>query len=195
MTIYRIHNDDSYYIYTMSTGDVVSKLGRENPFHLDPSPVSYAEVWKDPLVLDFGPEEEEMMNPVVPEIAARFGRMFFDEKAHALLGAALAQDGEFLPVVYNGGAGYIFNPLTIAEKFSAVDDRVTAYNEWGEVQNLGFIEEKLPAGTMIFRCEATRYAGIFCTDAFKRSVEEAGLVGIFFHPDLADSGGGATSRH
>lgn len=81
MTIHRIHNDDSYYTHTMSTSDVVSKLGREQPFHLDPSPVSYAKIWKEPLVLDFGPEEGETKYPVVPDIAVRgdqvYGRLLY----------------------------------------------------------------------------------------------------------------------
>jgi len=195
MTVHRILNDDSYYTFVIPTREVLDKLGREHPFHIDRSPVPYSDVWKEPLFLDFGGEEGETKHEVVPDLAMRNGRLFFNEKAYALLGADLQKDGEFLPVNYEGGTGYIFNPLTIAEKFWAVDDRITTYNEYGEVQNLGLFEEKLPAGTMVFRCEATKYAGVFCTDQMKEAVEDAGLVGIFFHPDLANIGGGATSRH
>ncbi|QIL89473.1 hypothetical protein GNX18_06660 [Microbulbifer sp. SH-1] len=192
--IHLISNDDSYLIYTMSTSDVVAKLGEDNPFHIKRTPIPYSSVWKEPLCLDFGPGEETTKE-LVPDVAVRNGRMFFNEKAYSLLGSDLTQDGEFLPVTYLGGTGYIFNPLTVAEKYDALDESVTVFNEYGEVENLGFREDKLPAGTMAFRSKAGSYYDVFCTDQMKKAIEDSGLVGVCFHPDLADIGGGATTQH
>jgi len=192
--IHRICNDDSYLIYTMSTSDVIAKLGEDNPFHIKRTPIRYSSVWNEPLCLDFGPGDETTKE-VVPDLAVRNGRMFFSEKAYALLGANLKQDGEFLPVTYVGGTGYIFNPLTVAEKHDAVDEATTVFNEYGEVENLGFLEDKLPVGTMAFRSKAGAYYDVFCTDLLKKAIEDSGLVGVHLHPDLADIGGGATTQH
>jgi len=185
MTIQRIHRDERYLTFSVPTSEVLTKLGREYPFHISRAPVPYAGVWKEPLAVRFA-AGEEAEGEVVPDLEVRWGRLFFSEKAHEALNVDLKQDGEFLPVVYEGGTGYIFNPLTVAEDHDALDEKATARNEYGDLESLGFIEEKLPAGTMVFRTEADTYNGVFCTDAFKRAVEDAGLVGVYFQPDLAN---------
>ncbi|AMX03368.1 hypothetical protein [Microbulbifer thermotolerans] len=192
--IHLICNDDSYLVYTRSTNDAVAKLGKKYPFHINPAPISYASVWKDPLHLDFGPDDETT-NELVPDIAARYGRLFLTEKAHSLLSDYLAHDGEFLPVTYVGGTGYIFNPLTIAEDHNAVDNAVTVFNDFGELESLGFLEDKLPKGMMVFRSKACGYLDVFCTDQIKKAIEDAGLVGVTFQPDLAYLGGPASVAH
>lgn len=194
MTIHRIVRDDSYLIFAIPHLEVMKKLGREYPIHIKRSPMKYAEVWKEPLFLDFGPENGNM-HEQVPDLSIQNGRMFFSEKAFQVLSDDLSQDGEFLPVTHNDGTGYLFNPLVVAEEYDARNESVTTFNEYKEVQHLVFIEEKLPVDTMIFRSTVDTYQKIFCTDQFKEAVESAGLVGIFFHPDLAGIGGGAAVAH
>lgn len=192
--IHRICNDGSYLLYSMSTSDVLKKLGGNNPFHIKRAPVPYADVWKEPLCLDFGPGEETTKD-VVPDLSANNGRMFFNEKAYGILSDHLKQDGEFLPVTYLGGSGYIFNPLVVADEHDAIDETVTMYDEYGDLDSLGFLEGKLPAGTLAFRSKVDVYYEVFCTDRLKQLVEDAGLVGITFHPDLSDLAGGASVAH
>ena len=194
MTIHRIVRDDRYLIFDIPHLEVLEKLGRGYPIHIKRSPVKYSEVWKEPLRLDFGPEEETIYEEI-PDLSVYDGRMFFSVKAFQALGDELRQDGEFLPVTYAGGSGYLFNPLTIAENFGARDDRLTVLNEFDEAQSIGFIENKLPVGTMIFRSTISAYYDVFCTDELRLAVERAGLTGVIFHPDLADISGGATTEH
>ena len=53
MTIYRIHPDwMNYQSFSISTREVLEKLGEEYPFHIDRSPKSYSDVWKR-LNIDF----------------------------------------------------------------------------------------------------------------------------------------------
>ncbi|MCX2796366.1 hypothetical protein OQJ62_15680 [Microbulbifer thermotolerans] len=188
MTLQRIHNDDRYFFYAIPIDEVMEKLGENCTFHMNSAPIAYSESWKEPLFLDFGPamEGEKCEFEEIPDLCVNIGRLFLSERAYSQLHEDLRQDGEFLPVVYEGGTGYIFNPLTIAEDHDALDQSVTTADEFGELQNLGILEDKLPESTMVFKCKADFYHGVFCTDAFKRAVEDAGLTGIYFHPDLSN---------
>lgn len=195
MTLQRIYNDDRYFFYAIPVDEVPKKLGEDCTFHMNSSPISYAPIWKEPLFLDFGPsmEGEKCELEEVPDLVMNLGRLFLSERAYDVLHDDLKRDGEFLPVVYEGGTGYIFNPLIIAEDYDALDSAVTTFDEFEEPQSLGFFEEKLPASTMVFKCKADFYDGIFCTDQFKKTVEDAGLVGIYFQPDLSNIFGGTSS--
>lgn len=75
----------------------------------------------------------------------------------------------------------------MVEKFGWLEEGIATFNEYGEIQSLGFAEERLPVGTMLFRAKADAYFGLFCNDEFRNKVEEAGLVGIF--------GGGRGADH
>jgi hypothetical protein len=182
-------------LHTFDSTEVEAKLGGDHLFHIDPSPLEYSPIWKEPLTITFKErfEEEER----IPDLQVHHGHMFFSEKAYNAIGAYLEKDGEFLPVVYkSGNRGYVFNIRNIAENSNALDDKLTTYNEWGDLKSIGFIEEKLPFGTMIFRAEADDYDGVFCTDAFKNLVEGFRLLGIDFQPDLSNIfGHSAETKH
>ncbi|MCW8125697.1 hypothetical protein [Microbulbifer halophilus] len=192
MPLHRIHREDHYLIFTIPTSEVLNKLGRKYPFHIKRGPDSYTQVWKEPLEIVFKAGDDSR-GESVPDLQVMNGRIFFSQKAFDLIGSSLSQDGEFLPITYDGKTGYIFNPHVIAEDHDALDDKVTIKNDYGDLQNLGFIEEKLPAGTQVFRTKADSYHGVFCTELFKQDVERSGLVGIFFQPDLANLFGGSAS--
>jgi len=183
MTIHRIHQNDNSLVYNIPSREVVDKLGREYPFHIDGSPVQYAGIWK-PLNIKFLPMADSKAS-IVPDISKGDGRLFFNTKAYDALHKLLQNDGEFLPVTYEGGEGMIFNPLTIAEDLGALNESLIGHDQHGQLEHFEFIEEKLK-NTIIFRAKIDHYAGLFCGDALKDAVECSGLEGIYFQPDLAD---------
>lgn len=95
--------------------------------------------------------------------------------------------GEFLPIKSNESAsyGYIFNPLKTAEEFNAINESAVTHTTWGEVDSLGFNEEKL-SNAALFRTELDSFRGIYCTEVFKQIVEKENLEGLIFSVDLDD---------
>lgn len=195
MTIHRINTDDRYPFFAISSTDIRKKMGDDCIFHMSSVPKRYACEWKEPVLLEFDPPEHAEIE-ALPDLVEDNGRLFLSERAHNALRPVIKQDGEFLPIVFEGGTGYIFNPLKVAEEFGAVDESLTSKNEFGEIQSLVVLEEKVPANTGLFKTEADNYIGLFCTDQFKEKVEESELVGVYFHPDLSDIfGGGRGADH
>ncbi|AZZ94947.1 hypothetical protein [Hahella sp. KA22] len=182
MTIYRIIHEESYLTFEIPTGEILEKLGREYPFHIKRAPVPYHAVWK-PLNIKFKAAESRAKN--IPDIAARNGRLFFNEKAYKALSGLLAQVGEFLLVNFDESHGYLFNPLRTAEEVDGVDRRLTAYDANQNLVNITFDESKV-GGFPIFRTELDTFQGIFCNEAFAEAYRQSKLTGIFLHSDLSN---------
>lgn len=186
MTLHRIHHDTNFLLFEIPTREVLSKLGREHPFHIDRSPISYASIWT-PLTINFVAVEKGA-KAIMPDLCARNGRMFFNNEAYNLLRSLLAKDGEFLPVVYNDAEGYIFNPLVVAENIGMLDQSLIHDDPHGNLDHFSFLEKKI-GGTVIFRAKVDDYCGMFCTDKLKSTIEQANLTGIYFQNDLANFSG------
>lgn len=186
MTIYRIHPDRMHYqLMTISSEQVISKLGREYPFHIDPAPKTYAHIWK-PLEVSFYDSSSGKVKAKQPDITVSYGRLFLNEEAYAGLEALISAEGEALPVTVGGGEGaIIFNPLKCAEDFNAVDTKCSTRNEWGDLNSLAFFEDKINS-VALFRCEFEGFTGLFCNDRFKGLVEELQLKGVMFSADLGN---------
>ncbi len=162
----------------------MNKLGEQyGTFAFNAEPLSYKNVWKS-LVIEFQPSDKTTTD-IIPDISENFGRLFISEKAYQAFNNILAECGEFLPVTYDGGQGYIFNPLVSAEQHNAVDDKLLSYDQYGNLEHLGFIEERLK-NVSIFKSKLDTYKGIFCFEDFMKVYEKAKLTGISFHPDLAN---------
>lgn len=182
VAIYRIIHEESYLTFEIPTGEVLKKLGREYPFHIKRFPVPYSAIWK-PLSIRFKATDSGV--ETIPDIAARNGRLFFNEKAYNTLSGLLAQAGEFLPVNFDESHGYLFNPLRTAEEVDGVDRRLTAYDANQNLVNIAFDESKV-GGFPIFRTELDTFQGIFCNEAFAEAYRESELTGIFLHSDLSN---------
>lgn len=194
MTIHRVNTDDRYPFFAISSTDIRKKMGDDCIFHMSSAPRPYANEWKEPVLLEFDPPEHAEI-VAFPDLVEDNGCLFLSERAHGVLRPVIEQDGEFLTVVFEGGTGYIFNPLKLAEEFG-VDENLTTKNEFGEIQSLVVLEEKVPTNTALFKVKADNYKGLFCTDEFKSMVEGPELVGVCFPPDLADIfGGGWKNLH
>ena len=181
--ISRIHHDDKFLTFEIPTREVLDKLGREYPFHINRSPISYESVWK-PLHILFR-ASEKYTQEIIPDLAEVDGKLFLNEKAFDALKSILAEHGEFLPVTYDAGSGYIFNILDIVEDRNALNEKLTGYDQHGNLSHFEFEEGRLK-NVSIFRAKIDNYNGIFCTDIFKTAIEDAKLCGIHTHPDLSN---------
>lgn len=187
MTIYRVHQDANYLVFEIPGSEVANKLGREHPFHIKRAPLPYSQVWTSPLHIQFK-SDRSTVNSVIPDLSARNGRLFLSQKAKAILADTLTPYGEFLPVTYDGGEGYIFNPLCVAESLGLLDDNLTSYDENGNLENFSFIENGVSEAGL-FRAEIDTFQGIFCNEACKNLIQTSDLKGVYFHLDVSDTVG------
>jgi hypothetical protein len=95
----------------------------------------------------------------------------------------IENDGEFLPATYSGGKAFIFTPLNVAEDVGALDEKLTRKNDWGDVENLAFHEEKLK-DWILFRARFNAFYTLQCTQAFIDTVTANDLNGLFVTTNL-----------
>src|SRR5690606_34378520 len=121
MTIYRIHPDRMHYqLMTISSEEIISKLGKQNPFHIDPTPRPYTHIWK-PLEISFYDSTTGKNKAKQPDITLDHGRLFLNNAGCDALSKLIETDGELLPVFFEGQSGAIFNTLKCAEDLNALD--------------------------------------------------------------------------
>lgn len=185
MTIYRIHPDRMHYqLLTISSEEVIGKLGKQYPFHIDPTPKPYAAIWK-PLEVSFYDSTSSKNKTKLPDISVDHGRLFLNKSSCDTLSKLIDADGEILPVSFDGQNGAIFNALKCAEDFNALDIKRSTKNDWGDLQSLAFVEERIDTA-VLFKCQFEGFTGLFCTDVFKAAVEQAKLNGVTFSLDLGN---------
>lgn len=178
--IYRIHPITKKYLCLHIDGKEARKaLGEDTDFNLDPSPVAYSNGWKNMKVEFFDDDEGA---DTIPDIAMRVGKLFLSQKAYLPLKEMLAPHGEFLPVTHREGEGVIFNCLDLAEKYQALNEKLSMHDPLNDRYSIVFDEDKL-RGVNIFKCDVD-LSGIFCSDLIKTTVERERLTGIFFSNDV-----------
>ncbi len=109
--------------------------------------------------------------------------LFLSLTAYDVLKDIIADAGEFIPVSYEEGDGYIFNVLCIAEDVDGLDMALCIKNDWGDVENMGFREENLKSLTL-FKTKFDGFNNLYCREDVKAAIENAGLWGVLFSPDL-----------
>lgn len=180
--IYVIHADLARcQTFVLDAKEVRRKLGADSRFHFDQRPAAYAPGWQ-PLHIAFA-RPAGAKGTALPELSLRHGRLYLSDRAHGALAGLLQGSGEFLPVTHDGGGGYLFNVLALAESVDGLDARLSTRNEFGEVQSLAFHDERV-AGLPVFRTAFDHYLGVFCGEAFRAACEAAALTGVVFESDL-----------
>lgn len=148
-------------------------------------PRSYKDIYKEPLRVSFPKTSKENKNCEIPDIAHTHGRLFLNPKAYEVLKPLIENDGEFLPLIYENGEAYFFNPLRVAEDVDGLDKALTCRNEWGDIDHLALHEEKVKDWAA-FRCEYNNFNSLICQQHIKDAIENAGLTGLYITPDLAN---------
>jgi hypothetical protein len=144
----------------------------------------YAKLWKS-MDVNFVDDGSGLSGSLIPDISEHNGRLFLSQKSYDTLKDLLTQDGEFLPVLYEHGAAFLFNPLSLAESVNGLDTNLSIRNEWGDIENMAFHEERVK-DFVIFRSKFDNYRSAFCNDILKDAITSAGLKGVFFTPDLGN---------
>ena len=121
--------------------------------------------------------------PIIPDITTwATGNLVLGPKAYEVLGQALEPSGEFLPVSVEGIDYYIFNTLKVIPE-SAIDrsravDFIDSGVNMGQV-NVGFDTDQL-GEAKVFKTPTDHFLYSYCTEEFKKLVEEYGFSGIEF---------------
>ena len=187
--MYAIEQDKHYLMHDVPAIESIDKLGDDyGTFAFNPQPIAYQSVWT-PLHIQFLKLPEGKKTPLFPDISFRYGRLFVTPAACLLLKRMLEPLGELLPVTYEGGEGFLFNPLIAAESLQAVETDKLGYDEYGNLAHFSFDSAKL-AGNSLFKTKLDGFTGLYCNESFKNTVESLGLKGIQFNPDLATPSGG-----
>lgn len=182
--IYRMNHDEQFLMHVIPPVESMKKLGAAyGTFAFDASPKRYLHIWS-PLTLEFRSCSSHKSTGF-PDISENFGRLFMSEHAHEILFSLLESSGEFLPINYEKGKGYIFNPLWTIEQFNGLDELNFAYDTYGNITHLAVNEKNIPS-TGCMRTEKDSYKAIFCTENIKQACEAASLTGIIFSQDLAN---------
>ncbi|WP_444995537.1 hypothetical protein [Aliikangiella sp. IMCC44359] len=184
--IYNLISAYNYREFTYNEAQINNIFGALSEGNIDKRidmssiPQSYKGIINEPLIFDFSPTEKSQEKLSIPDLSVREGRLFLTDKAYDVLEPLIKNDGEFLSVTYENKIGYFFIPLRVVD----VDLKITMKNEWDEITNLGFIEEDTKEYN-IFRTEYDVYYRLYCQEAVKEVIENAGLTGLYITTDLA----------
>ncbi len=183
--IYRIHTDQNYLVHQIPPIEALSKLDDEHgKICCSFSPKKYLNGWS-PINIEFYAHSRKAKQ--LPDASLDYGRLFFSERAHQKLNSLIENCGEFLPVNYKSGSGYIFNPLKIAEDLKAINNSLLSYDEHGNITSYGFFQDRIEESkSIIFKTELDSYIGVYCLDIFKDAFENTGLPGLVFNTDLCN---------
>ncbi|WP_299945881.1 hypothetical protein [uncultured Microbulbifer sp.] len=190
--LYTLISDTKNYLGVVIDSDYVASIvgslrgeRRGDRIDVNHQPRSWCGVFPDSLKVLFPQFGKADSSKAIPDIAEFQGRLFLNQKAYGVLRPLIENDGELLPAVYEGGDGYIFTPLRVAEKTDGLDTKLTRMNPWGDVESIGFREEKVK-GWSLFRAEFTSYMRLYCQQSVKDAIESTGLTGLYITNDLVN---------
>lgn len=181
--IYRLRFDRfNFLVGDISLAEVKAKLG--HIFALDAA--RWADFWV-PLDIQFSDDSELQNVTTPPDITCWFtNELILNHKAYQAIGKDLEPYGELLPANCEG-IGYWILHVTSQTGMDAVDlehsEREVAASGVIELQALAFDEEAIK-DKLIFKTEYSDFQNIYCTEAFKALIENAGLKGLVFSSDL-----------
>ena len=177
MFFYQLYSNDTKFSYPVFSADDIEEKRGDDDFVLFTKPRSYADDWV-PLELEF---KMDGSLPTIPTISRWRNYLVLHESAYKQFRDLLEPHGEFLPCTHQGSAFYLFNPLTIAEDLEAAKpDSVT--RKGNLLSSIQFDENSLK-GVPVFRTKES-YVSVYCTDIFKKAVEDAQLEGLLFSENL-----------
>lgn len=188
--LYTVLLDSNKYLDPLIDTEQLDRLVGElngdtivNRIEMNNTPRSYAGVFNEPLHINFPVLSKSKSKLEIPDIAAFEGRLFLNKKAYIALKNLIEKDGEFIPATYEGGDAFIFTPLRVAEDVDALDETLSKKNEWGDVENIAFHEDKLK-DWIVFRANFNSYYTLQCTQDFVDAVKKYDLRGLFITPNL-----------
>ena len=195
MALYSLYADiDNYSLIRFDREELREKFGANPKSHIDTGfkPVVFNDKWKRVSVTF--EDGDGMIGSAIPDIMEFKAKLFLNPKAYQSLHHLLKGYGEFLPVSYQGAECFIFNPLSVAEDYDAVNETLCTKDEWGDITSMAFYEEKL-AAVPIFKSAINKYQSLNCNDVLKQAIEENDLKGVYFTRDLGCPHSAKISAH
>lgn len=185
MPLLSIHPDQKYRTPKFDEEQILAVFGEDihQQFNINYNPIEYAEKWQT-LDISFD-DDSGLEGNLIPDISVHYGRLYLSPKAYEVLKDRLKDDGEFLPIQVDSEQAYFFNPLKKAESVNGLNEKLSIKNEWGEIENLAFYEEKVK-DFAIFKSDFDQYIYAFCHDDFKAIIQQHNLKGISFSVDLGN---------
>lgn len=104
-------------------------------------------------------------------------------KAYEILRELITEFGELLPVTCDEGTFYIFNYRTLVDADPMQSEHLIESGNVIGVKRLGF-DAKDVSNAVIFKTPFNNFTDLFCSNAFKQSVEAHGLTGVKFSESL-----------
>lgn len=164
-------------------GDKNSRGKLEERIDINNSPNPLKHLFAKPLNVSFPVFNKGDKAKKIPDIGYVQGRLFLTPKAYDVLKPLIEHDGEFIPLTYENGDAYFFNPLRTAEDVDGLDETLSIKNEWLDVENLAFHEDKIKDWS-IFRTAFDNYMTLQIQKPVKEAIEAAGLTGVYITSDL-----------
>ncbi|PUA26355.1 MAG: hypothetical protein B0W54_21525 [Cellvibrio sp. 79] len=190
--LYTLISDSKHYRGAVIDSDFVASQvgglrdGRLNDrIDVNHQPRSWQGVFSTPIPVRFPAFNQEDKNKAIPDIAEFQGRLFLNEKAYSALKQFIEKDGDLIPAISESGNGYIFTPLRKAEDVDALDKKLNKKSDWGDVEHLVFIEEKLKSFSL-FRADYTNCMNLYCQETIKNAIANNDLSGLYITNDLAN---------
>ena len=185
-----IHDSNTYREFHFERNQIYRMLEEYGDDHIDNridvngEPKSFKYIVKEPLHISFPTIQKSDKNKKIPDLDVNSGRLFLSLSAYKTLKPLIENDGEFLPVRYENGQGYFYIPLRVAEE-KAINSELSKENHWNYFDHLVFHEEQVKNWSL-FRIRRGGYKSLYCQEAIKTAIENAGLTGLFITNDLAN---------
>ena len=186
MTLYTLYSDfDHFAVIGYDENQIVRLCGKtpRDRFDFLGVPRPYKDILTETLTINFSDNSDGLAGIDIPDIQVFHGRMFLSERACNVLKNLIQNDGELIPVVYEKGDGYIFNPLSVAETVDGLDASLCIKNEWGDIENIGFYEDRVSVYA-IFKTKLDTFINTYCREDVKIAIEKAPLTGVIIALEL-----------
>ena len=186
MSLYCIVPDLENYAYIgFDRDEIEEKFGDDMSTHIDMSckPRPDLASWQ-PINVSLSGAPGEITGSKTADIMQFKGKLFLSLHAYEVLLPVIQNDGEFLPVTYENGEGYIFNPLSLAESVDGLDESKSKKTGKRDITRIHFHEERVSQFS-IFKTEFDNYISVICNESVKTIIEAANLKGVEFREELA----------
>ena len=109
--------------------------------------------------------------------------LVLNEPAYECLNASLSESGEFIDLKTKGDNLYLFNPLIFAQEDLSLTERAYLDGFEDGLKSLVFDDEDIN-NKLIFKSKMQSGLSLYCTDDFKKLVNDNNLTGLVFNTDL-----------
>ncbi len=196
MALYTLYPDLDNFAFIGFDEKQMTGLCSDDPhdrFDFHNIPKSFKKIITKTLNINFSGDCDGLTGTDIPDIQVFHGKLFLSKEAYKAIGNLIKKDGEFFPVDYENGKGYIFNPLSIAEDVNGLNESLSIKNEWDDVENIAFHEDKVKKFAM-FRTAFDTYTSLFCNEVVKSVIKKNNLKGLIITPELGAEFGMAQNQ-